>query len=177
MLSSHHARHGVQYDRLIDALTRVLDQQPDNSTALNNRAIAFWEMGDLGQALRDLTDAIRSEPNAVPLMNRGDILRNLGHPSQAFLDYSAAIEIEPANPYFRRSRAHLLHQLGRFPEAVSDYDVAIRVQPEFQPTRSNHDRALAQQQLESETTSGQPYSSGRLAADSGVSPKSSADLP
>jgi tetratricopeptide (TPR) repeat protein len=138
----------AEYSRLIDALTRVLDQEPGNVTARTNRAVAFWEIGDIDHALRDLSDAIIGGTDPVPLMNRGDILKQLGRPSEALVDYSAAIKMEPDNSYYRRSRAHILHRLGRYREAIADYDVAIQIEPNVQRTLSDREKALAQAQLD-----------------------------
>jgi tetratricopeptide (TPR) repeat protein len=138
----------AEYSRLIDALTQVLDQEPGNVPARNNRAVAFWEIGDTDHALRDLSDAIVGGTGAVPLMNRGDILNQLGRLSEALVDYSAAIKMEPDNPYYRRSRAHILHRLSRYREAIADYDVAIQIEPNVQRTLSDREKALAQAELD-----------------------------
>lgn len=59
-----------QYDELIAALTKVLDREPRNVIALNNRGVALWELGHIDRALEDLSDAIQIDANAaVPLMN------------------------------------------------------------------------------------------------------------
>lgn len=137
-----------EYDELITALTGVLHHEPGNVVALNNRAVAWWETGELAQALHDLSEAIEIGTDATPLVNRAEMLMRLGLHSEALLDYSAAIEIEPANPYLRRGRGHLLHGLGRFAEAVADYDVAIHVQPEFHRTWTDREKAVASTQLD-----------------------------
>lgn len=79
----------AEYDQLLNAQTRVLDPEPNSATALNNRGVAFREIGDTGQAIRDLSDAIGCGADALPLMKRGDILVKLGRSSEALLDYSA----------------------------------------------------------------------------------------
>lgn len=110
--------------------------------------VGFWETGHLDRALRDLSDAIRIGDTAVPLLNRGAIMEKLGRDSDALVDYSAAIHMEPANPSAHRSRAHVFHRMGRFSEAVADYDVAIQVDPKFQRTWQDREKALTQTQLD-----------------------------
>ena len=138
----------AEYGQLIDALTRIIDDEPGNIVARNNRAVALWEIGDSDRALRDLSIAINGGTDSVPLMNRADILKQLGRNSEALVDYSAAIELEPSNPAYRRSRAHLLHSLGRFDEAIVDYDVAIQIDPDLQRTHADREKALARTVLD-----------------------------
>ena len=145
MPSSHHVGLGEtvrRADRGSDQRARPRTTPRDST---EQPGVALWERGYIDRALDDLAQAIRLDTQAaIPLMNRGDLLRQLERFEEALQDYSTAIQIEPDNQYFRRSRAGLLHRLGQFAEAIADYDVAIEIEPESQRTRDLRERAQTQ---------------------------------
>lgn len=130
------------YTRLIARLASTTDP-----AALNNRALAHAELGDVDSALVDFTAALAAGPadsgRAVIRVNRGAVLEQLGRIDEAIADYRAATVLAPATPQYHRILAGLLHDQARFDEAVIAYDAAIALEPDFQPTRDERDRALA----------------------------------
>jgi tetratricopeptide (TPR) repeat protein len=133
-----------EYEEVIVATSEALRDNPEHGVALNNRGVAFAELGRADEALDDLRRAAAAlMTSGVPYVNSGDVLRQLGRVEEALRHYSAAIEREPDNACYRRSRGHLLHRLGQRLQAISDYDVAIRLDPEFRRTREDRQRAQA----------------------------------
>jgi tetratricopeptide (TPR) repeat protein len=52
-----------EYEEAIDFLTNELNENPLDSILLNNRGLAFWEIGKNDKALEDLTKAYKINPN------------------------------------------------------------------------------------------------------------------
>jgi tetratricopeptide (TPR) repeat protein len=110
-------------------------------------AVALWrqgsahaDRGEYGEALADLTEAIRLEPQwAAAYLSRGDVWRKKGDPDRAITDYTEALRLSPANTtalvdrgwaYYDRGLAY--HNNGHYDKAMADYTEALR--PLFKAT-------------------------------------------
>ena len=60
------------------------------------------------QTIRDLTEAIRSNPNGLAYNNRGLAYYQKGECDKAIADFSEAIELDPEDPetYYNRAKAY-----------------------------------------------------------------------
>jgi tetratricopeptide (TPR) repeat protein len=115
-----------EYASAIAALSQVLRDDPQNVHALNNRAIAYLEIGLQSEAEADFDEATRvTVHDHIPFVNRGLLRERSGDLERAVADYTRAIEIAPASsgPWTLRARARA--ELGFAREALADYDQAI----------------------------------------------------
>jgi len=118
-----------EYEDSIIALTKHLEDNPKNGVALNNRAIAYWEIGNIEEALIDFKRSARyTRQDHYPLKNWGMLLEKQGQIDDAIKKYNAAIKIAPDDPYLLRTRAHGLIKLERYSESIEDFTRAIKVQ-------------------------------------------------
>lgn len=78
----------------------------------NNLGKAYFEQGDLTQAVLEYNEAIKADPNvAYPYINRGIAYAKLGNFDLAMSDFNKAIEISPKNELAYSNRAILFSQI------------------------------------------------------------------
>ena len=118
-----------EYKDAINALTEHLKDKPKNGVALNNRALAHWETGNIEDALVDFKQSARyTRHDHYPFKNWGMLLEKQGQIVEAIKKYNFAIKIAPDDPYLLRTRAHGLIKLERYSEAIEDFTKAIKLQ-------------------------------------------------
>ena len=84
------------YDEAIDALTYVIEQEPNFSEAYNKRATFFFMMGDFENSMKDIESTLALEPRhfgALDGMSR--ILINYKKYDQAFKVYEEMMNLMP----------------------------------------------------------------------------------
>ncbi len=117
-------------------------KSPQKARPYNNRGLAYFDKGNLGQAISDYNKAIGIDPNhALAYINRGNAYSNEGNLGQAISDYNKAIEINPnlAEAYYNRGNAY--SNKGNLGQAISDYNKAIEINPNLALAYNN--RGLA----------------------------------
>ena len=177
-----------EYHSVIAALNEHLGDHPRDAVALNNRGLAYSEMGQADEAFRDFGEAIACAPeNPVPYMNRGDLyLRHKPQPMfrEAIADFDKAISLRADDATFHRRRAHACLAAKQFAEALKSFDQAIALDPEFGQTfaeraelheklgdSSSADRDLRSAREASLATNGIPSTRGPVSVvSSGVMP-------
>jgi hypothetical protein len=84
-----------EQDNAIAAATRMIQDNPRSAhVAYNNRAVAYYQKGDLPRALADLNKAIGLNPEyAEAYMNRGVVYEQLGQSARAEADYARARQL------------------------------------------------------------------------------------
>jgi class 3 adenylate cyclase len=81
-----------EYDCAIEDFDKVLQFNPGNVTALNNRCWSRAIIGRLSEALADCDEALRLRPSfSGALDSRGLVRLKLGHFDQAIADYDRAL--------------------------------------------------------------------------------------
>ncbi len=116
----------------IDNLNQMIEAEPDNSELYYERALAYFEFGDLTMALKDFNKTIELEPDfASAYHDRGICHFELTRFKESLDDFSKAIELDPeySEAYFNRSL--VWDELGEVQKALSDLDKAIALDPEF----------------------------------------------
>ncbi|MDJ0713626.1 MAG: tetratricopeptide repeat protein [Prochloraceae cyanobacterium] len=87
------------------ALTRLIELEPNNFEAYNNRGRARQRLEDLWGSITDYTRAIELNPaDAAAFNNRGLAFLEVGYLAQAIADYTRAIEIDPNVANFHNNR-------------------------------------------------------------------------
>ena len=84
----------------------------------NNLGLAYFDQGDLIQAISEYDEAIKAGPNvANPYINRGIAYAKLGNFNQAMSDFNKSIEISPQNGMAYSNRAILFSQIKDYNNA------------------------------------------------------------
>ena len=121
--------------RAAEDFSRVIELEPDNAEALENRAAAPDALGEHRLAREDYDAVIRLEPdNAVALYSRGACLAHMGDLTGALADFDRSVAIEPGDaiPYFNRGCTHA--GMGDPRRALDDFDQAIALEPGTTPS-------------------------------------------
>jgi Tfp pilus assembly protein PilF len=97
---------GVYVDRGVEQIdpdaeladyNEALKLNPDNTSALNNRAVIYNAKHDYDKAIEDLDKAIKLRPDfALAFRNRGDAYRGKGDAAHAVADYKEALAHNPS---------------------------------------------------------------------------------
>lgn len=80
----------------IEHFTALIDHAPDFAEGWNDRAMAFYQMGEFGPAVADIMQVLRLNPRHFGAMaGFGKILEETDKPDQALKVYEAALAIHP----------------------------------------------------------------------------------
>jgi tetratricopeptide (TPR) repeat protein len=124
--------------------SRVLQFEPRNTEAYNNRASYYYDQGEYQKALADYDAAIRLPPllgqahaakrRSAYFNDRAITYVGLGRYAEALSDEDQAVQLRPteASYYFNRGIVYFL--AGRYVEARDDFDRAITAAPVANPT-------------------------------------------
>ncbi len=124
-----HSRQGDDR-RAVEDSSLVIELEPDNAEALQNRAAARDDLGEHHLAREDYDAVIRLEPdNAVAAYSRGACLAKLGDLAGAVKDFDHAIILEPGDaiPYYNRGCTYA--EMGDPRRALEDFNQAISLDP------------------------------------------------
>lgn len=116
----------------IEQLTLMIGSDSGNSQLYYERALAYYEYGDLSSALKDLDKTLQLEPDfASAYHDRGICRFELGKKEEALADFNKAIELDSSyyEAYF--NRALIYDEQGKKKEALADLSEAIRINPDF----------------------------------------------
>jgi tetratricopeptide (TPR) repeat protein len=119
----------------IDHCTAALRRYPHlsaepKSALIFRRALAFIEIGNLTQAVGDLSVAIGVKPgDPVFHLTRGQVLGNLGRLPAALEDANRAVALAPHLPDPYVLRGEINERLGRRALALADFRRALAIDP------------------------------------------------
>jgi tetratricopeptide (TPR) repeat protein len=132
------------YREIIDGLSECIRNNKSAGVAYHNRALAYWEIGEIENALHDFAEAEKALPNShMTSQLKGMLLQKLGRLDEAIESMNRAVEISPNEATVRRARAHLLLKAERLDASLMDFDHAVELDPAFQRTREDRDKVLA----------------------------------
>lgn len=115
-----------KHAQAIDLYSAVIATDPEEPTAYRERARCHYRMGQLDEALADLSRAIELAPSPGTYFTRGRYCLEASRFHDACADFSNVLELERGReerPFFEaaaffRAEAHV--NLGRFEEALRD---------------------------------------------------------
>jgi tetratricopeptide (TPR) repeat protein len=116
----------------IEKLNGMIEQEPENAQLHYERALAYYEFGDLALALTDFDKTISLEPEfASAYHDRGICRFELTRFQEAMDDFNRAVQLDPeySEAYFNRSL--VWDELDEPEKALADLDKAIAINPEF----------------------------------------------
>jgi tetratricopeptide (TPR) repeat protein len=133
-------------ERSITACSRLLSRPSTrvHAAAFHNRGVAWAAKENLDQAVSDISQGIRLDPQrAYRWQERGEIYTRQGKYPQAITDITEAIRLDPIPRAFRfHARAGAYRGLGDLTRTIADFDEAIRLNPVARSFRF-HDRGNA----------------------------------
>jgi uncharacterized membrane protein YjgN (DUF898 family)/Tfp pilus assembly protein PilF len=119
-----------QKDPETAGLDAMILKDPRNAKALYNRAWIHAASGDLEQAERDYTQAIKASPaDGDAYYNRGLVYVNLMKWEDALKDFTETIRLDPQafDAFCNRGNVHF--KTGRADLAIKDYTDGLRIAP------------------------------------------------
>ncbi|BBF87003.1 tetratricopeptide domain protein [Aquitalea magnusonii] len=114
------ARHAKRYDLSFRILTQALESWPRSPELLYDRALVSDQLGNLGDAERDLKTLLKEKPDDPQALNAlGYTLANRSNRHQEALGYiEKALKADPDNPMILDSMGWVLFKLGRSEAAL-----------------------------------------------------------
>ena len=114
----------------VEAYTRALEQEPNNSYAIEHRAAAYASLGDTQRAVADLTTAIEKKPDDPDgYVDRGNFFLNQREYDKAIADFDTAHSMDPSSEWPLANRGIARVWKRDFAAAVSDLDAALKINP------------------------------------------------
>ena len=115
-------------------------KSPQKARSYYGRGNAYFDKGNISQAISDYAKAIEINPEYVDAYyNQGNAYR--GNISQAISNYTKVIEIDPNHFLAYNNRAGAYFKKGNLDQAISDCTKAIEINPEYADAYNN--RGLA----------------------------------
>jgi eukaryotic-like serine/threonine-protein kinase len=109
---------------------RVLELEPSNSDAWNNRGSCCKKLGRVQDALQCYENAIHVQPySAAAWSNKGNALSALGKYTEAIVSLNRAIEVDAANESAWLNKALVEDRLGLVRESLSSFQKFITLRP------------------------------------------------
>ena len=113
-------------------LNRAAYLYPEWARPLHERARLYTGAGYFDDALRDLDNAKRMEPDNYWLyVDCGQVLMDVDRKSEALAEFSRAIELDPDNFLAYVFSAGIKEELGDYEGAEQDYTKMTRIRPEY----------------------------------------------
>ncbi|MCX6354014.1 MAG: tetratricopeptide repeat protein [Candidatus Aureabacteria bacterium] len=133
---------------------QMLQGDPRNADAWNNRGAAYAEAGDYSQALSDFNRALNFAPRHAGIYtNRGIAYQKMGDCDRAIADFDEALHLDPRHAEAYNNRGVAYHSRGEYANAINDFTKAIEIDPERAAVYNNrgsvygvmgdYDRAIA----------------------------------
>ena len=116
----------------VELATKAIEQKPDYLEAYVVRARARRQLGELEQAIEDLTNAIELRPTAALYIGRGDCRSALDRHAEAISDFDRAIEMEPKSMTGYHYRGRERFKAGEVEKSIADFDRAIELAPDHE---------------------------------------------
>ena len=131
-----------QIEMAMEAYSRVIELNPNNPNAYNNRGVAYNARGDFDRAVEDYTKVIELNPDdAIAYNNRGGVYYLKGEYDSAIVDFSKAIELNPDYAIAYNNRGVAYHLKKEYDSAIEDYTKAIELNPDYAIAYNNRGKA------------------------------------
>lgn len=132
MLQSQLAREAKQYGKAYELLSKALQRMPKAPELLYERALVSDNLGNIGNAERDLKLVLKEKPGDAQALNAlGYTLTNRTGRHQEALGYiEKALKSEPDNPIILDSLGWAQYKLGRLEAALKTLQKAYALLPD-----------------------------------------------
>lgn len=120
-----------EYDAAMADYAAALALDSHNASALANRGISYFWMGDLARARSDFDAALAADPHSWVALNGQGLLALRSYDDRgAIAAFSAAINSNPKDEFAFPLRAQAYWRTGSMERALADYSEVIRQNPE-----------------------------------------------
>ena len=131
-----------QWDKAVDAYSKIIELDPQNAAAYNNRGVVKANLGQYKEAIADFDATIHIDPQyADAYYNRGSAKDSLDRYEAAIADYDVAIRLDPQDADAYHNRGSAKDSLGQHEAAIADYDAALRLNPQLTEAYNNRGNA------------------------------------
>lgn len=128
----------------IGAFNESIELNPRNAKIFYYRGLAYANIGDSQQAIKDYSKAIEIDPNyAEAYGDRGKTYADIGNYQQAIKDYNNVIELDSHREIAYCFRGIAYSKLSNFKQAIKDYDSSIKIDPKYADAYGNRGIAHA----------------------------------
>ncbi len=135
-------RDALLPEQALDYYSAQIRGNPASEIAWGYRGSVWQEKGELDNAIRDFTEAIRLDPKLTQTYNnRGIAWSNKGELDNAIKDFTEAFRLDPSFAMACNNRGNAWNQKGKLDNAIKDYTEAIRVDPKY--AMAYYNRGLA----------------------------------
>lgn len=108
--------------KMLSTLQRGMQRFPEDRYFAQNMINFYYESGKMGEAFKQLNDAIEKEPEQAQYYRiRGVLYEQMNNFEKAEEDYKKFIELEPSNPLGYQMMASACYQRAKFFEDRIDY--------------------------------------------------------
>lgn len=116
----------------LKSCSEILQKDPENATALFQKAVLLDRAGRFEEALRMTGKVLEIVPDDYRVWyNRGVILGEMGRLEEALEAYDRVIRLEPAFEIAWDNKGVILTRLGRYEEALETYDLILGRNPNY----------------------------------------------
>jgi tetratricopeptide (TPR) repeat protein len=120
----------MQQPAAIETFTKLLSEDPRSASALMGRGLAYFQVGQLENALVDLNQAIEREPqHAFPQKYAGAVLHDLRRTDEAKAMLESALKLDPHDAFTHRAMGRLLYDLADLSGAGEQFAIAVTLEP------------------------------------------------
>jgi tetratricopeptide (TPR) repeat protein len=114
----------------LECFSRIVERDPHNVAALNNRGLLQGHLGQVEAALHSFRQALQIDPgNVIALVNGGIALAHLGQSAIAIDWYARAIAIDARHVEAWMCRGQALKLLNRPAEAAQCFNAILQIDP------------------------------------------------
>ncbi|MBW4470715.1 MAG: tetratricopeptide repeat protein [Stenomitos rutilans HA7619-LM2] len=115
------------YAAAIDLFSLLIERNPQNVTAYNNRGLLYFQNGQFSYALADYNSALQLNPTLAKIYNnRANCYASMGRPMEALFDYETALDLNPANTHARINQGITFRELDMYEHAIETFDLALQ---------------------------------------------------
>lgn len=131
---AYNAVESGNFSEAVRYYSKIIESEPDELTlkvVLNNRGIAYQNLGQYDLALKDYQRVIDLDPaHPQSYGNRGNVYDSLGNYEKAIADYTAGINLKKdyADAYYNRGWVYLKQK--NYLQAANDFIKLLEFQPE-----------------------------------------------
>lgn len=137
--------HG-KYEMAIEGYDMVLEADPENIAALNNKGIALAGLGRYDEAVQYYYKALEIEPTNCHVLNcLSSAFFELGHFEKSRKYSDISLGIEPKNCIAINGKALALDKLGRYDDAIENFNKVLEIEPANLLTLMGKGRAMENQ--------------------------------